>query len=334
MRILYIASNSDDGEDLYLEREITELQQRLTQSQALPKVEIKFLPALEIEKLATEITNFSPTILHISAHAGKKHICFSNRLGKVISVTASILNALIDVPKPPKLVYLNACDSTKLAESAAKIVPAAIGTTAAISNHDAVVSAVRFYEALLEGSTVDRAFGSAKALLEAVSEKSTSAAIFYKFDEFATYRLIEPFQVIARFGTADEFNFKPDSDGNYYIECGVLGCPDDTTVVSFFSDDESFIRKENENDLLIGIAKGPPIRTRMWEGTSYSYEGDFRVGASGITGGGQAFAAYSTACDALELYFERDGYRHFKLSKKHLEKFRRAVATLRQYDGS
>lgn len=337
MRILYVASNSELSETLLLEKEITELQRRLSKGTSFPKIEIKFLPALQIEELATEISIFSPTVLHISAHGHGNSISFVNSNGDPIPVTGNTLAALINVPKPPTLVYLNACCSLPVAQHVAQFVPAAIGTTSDISNHAARVSAVRFYEALLEGSTIGKAFDNAQALLQAISEGKTNAKLCFSIDETRDIRLVDSYQIVARFGSAEKPKFRPNKHGEFKIQCGVIGCPQDATVVSFFTDDESF-ETDDKDDLCRGIAKGPPVREKLWLELTEVVYGDFRIGAAGITGGGHVFAAYSMLSDALELHFARGGYNTSKkgssssLSQSDITRFHQAVATLRKFD--
>ena len=188
MKVLYIASSPQDQGPLLLEREITALQRHAASSVGEP-VEFRFLPQLPVEALHQEVCNFQPTIVHISAHGERDSLAFSSEENvpgtdqkEEIPVSAAQLSVMFCCSPPPKLVYLNACNSTRIAEAIGKkLCCLAIGTTEEITNRAAMASAVQFYRRLLAGATAREAFEASHALLTAPQGKNREQIALERF---------------------------------------------------------------------------------------------------------------------------------------------------------
>jgi hypothetical protein len=93
-------------------------------------------------------------------------------------------------------------------------------------------------------------------------------------------------------------------DGVYSVVLGVVGCPANTTQIIFFTDDESFIGKKQDNlpNDLCDVVRGAPVRGVVWLDSAEPWRviGDFRMFAVGVTGDGQTFSVASTLCEAIE----------------------------------
>jgi hypothetical protein len=101
-----------------------------------------------------ELANRQPDILHIAAHGEEEDIRFANRSEGEISITAENLLHMLDLEKVPKLVYLNACNSQKIAKVLSSKVEVAVGTTGPLSNRAARTGALVFYKQLMYGRSL------------------------------------------------------------------------------------------------------------------------------------------------------------------------------------
>jgi hypothetical protein len=233
MRILYIGSEAANESSLLLEREITELQQRFAELTAQP---LSFVPlgATSVEDLPREVVRFAPDILHIASHGDDEELRFAGPdVNKIYKVTAQALGAFLNFEHPPQLVYLNACDSGPIGEELARVVPAVIGSTAPISNVAARRGAVTFYERILAGLPVKRAFLAARETVAAIGSPSPdkpSMSLFNRPDCDVSRLVLHPIpRLVARLSEGAE---------PHAVRLGVAGCPAGTSCVVFFTDAE------------------------------------------------------------------------------------------------
>lgn len=327
MKLLYIASNPKDANSLMLLREITEMQLRLGGAISTQELEIKFLPEISIDLIASEISRFCPTILHISAHGMNEALNLSVGDGISMPVSATTLSALVAVPRPPTIVYLNACNSLPIAKEISKLVPIAVGTSAPITNRAARASAIRFYELLINGATIQQAHDNSSALLMAMSNDAASTELSSSLDvEPSKIALVDVFEVVARFGRINKPDFTPDENGLYKLYYGVKGCPPESTIITYFTDDNSF------EEPCLGYELGPPVKGKYWRKPGFKAYGDFTISAAGRTGAGKSFSTSSTLCDALERFLVLGGYG--KLDDEQIKAFHVAVSELRRLDAT
>ncbi|OKO83553.1 hypothetical protein AC628_01705 [Bradyrhizobium sp. NAS96.2] len=284
---------------LNLEREVTELQRRFAEAPGDP-VSFTFLPGLPAEDLPAELAKHRPDILHISAHGSAEQLSLSNEVGKKVALSADALIAFLPPGAPPRLIYLNACDSKTIAQQLTRSVGMAIGTTAPITNRAARGGAVAFYERLLSGSSVGEAFRVVKYMVETLQDQQSSSEIHARAgvnpDNEVLHRVP---RLIADFLEGDPSSKR----GEFSISFGMMGCPANTMQVIFFTDDERFVdEKANlEGDLCI-VARRTPVRGVMWadQSKAWSVVGDFRIFAVGATTDGRTFSVASTLCEAIE----------------------------------
>jgi hypothetical protein len=233
MRILYIGSEAAKESSLLLEREITELQQRFAEVTAQP-LSFVSLGTASVEDLPREILRFAPDILHIASHGDDEQLRFAGPdASKVYKVTAQSLSAFLNFERPPRLVYLNACDSGPIGEQLARVVPAVIGSTAPISNVAARRGAVSFYERILAGFPVKRAFLAARETVAAIGSPSPdkpSMSLFNRPDCDVSRLVLHPVpRLVARLNEGTERNV---------VRLGIAGSPAGTSCVVFFTDSE------------------------------------------------------------------------------------------------
>lgn len=306
MKVLYVGSKPTGDADLNLTREITELQRRFGAASAEPVI-FNILPDIKVETLPGELGKFRPDILHIASHSDKEELSLSDEAGNQVKVTAKMLSVFLPPMRPPRIVYLNSCNSEQIARELAedKATAMAIGSTAPISNRAARASAVAFYECLLAGLSIGRAYATAKGMLEALSRSTASMKIFPEDSQEMETEIMNPLPTLV----ADISTSTPNRYGEYGFRFGLHGCPASTTQVSFFTDDESFIQSEDsfENDLSLIIRTGP-VNGMLWaDEDTWRAMGDHKLFAAGVKAGGGCFIVEGTLCAAIEQRYQLAG---------------------------
>jgi hypothetical protein len=301
MKVLLFGSNPEDAQTLRIEEEITELQQVFSRVSS-DRVEFKTFPKILFEDISDAIAQAKPDIVHFVAHGETDGLWISKR-GDPIKLTAdSFLDAIRDYR--PKLIYLNACNSSAIAKAVAKSVPFAIGTTAKIQNDAAIKSATAFYRGLLRGQSVQAAYNTARAVTLTLNQtNAVDMTLFVRRGEnsrkeilYSTPRLIAQFV---------DHDFVSD-DGLYNFEIGLSGAGLFTWQVVFCTDDESFIgpRRALASQLCF-VARTNPIKGEVWcDEVFVDIEGDFRLYALAITPSGDCYSIAGTLCEALTNFYE------------------------------
>ena len=304
MKVLYVASKSPSETELNLTREVTELQRRFGM-EAGEKVEFRILPDLKLEDLPSELSSVRPDILHIASHAAAESLSLSDQEGNPSHITADILSAFLPPGHPPRLVYLNSCNSQQIAEDLVRsgAVPFAIGSTAPISNRVARNSAVAFYERLLAGYSLEHAFQACRYMLKAITNAKADALLFQSIPEAAkTEVMYRAPMLIADFEDLPEFGVPTKAHDGYDVRLGLSGCPASTSQVIFFTDDESYADDEDtlEEDLCLVVRSTPVRGTLLAPESTWKAEGDHRLFAVGVLTGGGCFSVSGTLCEAIE----------------------------------
>jgi CHAT domain len=300
MRVMYIASNPLELADLELPREITELQQKFADAGSDPVI-FTFQPDLKVEQLPLQLAHFEPDVLHITVHGEKDVLHLSSNENETVNLTAEMLYAFLPILRPPRVIYLNACNSMSIAETLATEfgVPVAIGTSAPIKNWVARASARNFYERLFSGMTVEQAFGTCQQMARALSRGSVDMKMYCGTGSYPPGKEVlrrKPL-LVADFADGGRLN------GRYFI-LGVDGCTPDTTQVVFFTDDESYVPddpndKENE---LCTVVRGKVVDGKLWteDDEPWWADGDVQLYAVAVTGSGMCYTVTSFLSDAIE----------------------------------
>jgi hypothetical protein len=324
MKILYIASNPKDENSLALEREMTELQRELMHVDKLGSIVFRALPNLEIDRLPTILKEFAPDLVHISAHGSPDGLMFSSgEQGRQQFVKTDQLVALFRAVVPrPRLVYLSACSAENIADQLRLVIPFTIGTTAEISNEAARRSALKFYEWLGRGSSIQEAFNVSKPLLEIADQNEVSSKLFVADrQDPAKETFVEIFRMLASFTKLEDAHGRLPTNvniaelanrwGDYEVEIGLAGCPADTYLVVLFTTDETFVDQnaiDNGEDTLESqitwVRRAAVTDREIWiEDEPIQTNGDAPFYASVVTSKGQCFTVSSKLSDALTRYY-------------------------------
>lgn len=298
MKVLYLASRTNEVTTLELEREITALQ-RTAQTGAVDYLSFVFLPNVRLEQVGTELVRHKPDVLHISVHGKKSGLWFATEFGDYVELSAARLAELLPREQLPRLVILNACDSEQAAARLSQLPLVAIGSTAPITNQAAIASSTILYSNLLNGFTIADAFKAMNATVSSLARKRTALSLCCAHPGLEKQRLLRVPHIAARLPAGRSYL----SDYGVSAYVGLTGCPLSTTQVCFFTDDPSFIKDGVElEETQVEVIRNVPRGGEVWTETLWTGDGDFRVGACGITGEGQTFASSAMFSEALRRY--------------------------------
>lgn len=330
MRILYVASQTESSESLQLEREITDIQRQLAPV-ALSSAKIAFMPDTTLEELPLALSQHKPDILHISAHGDKKGMWFAKQAfdggeREYVLLTAERLCAFLDPTHLPRLVFVNACDSHSVAKTLGDAGMIAIGTSAPITNQAAIAASRLLYQRLLAGRSVGEAFKALNALVTSLDLEGVTLGLYAPPAlDLEGVILHQVPRLAARLAENQPLR----ANGDVLVKIGVIGCPPETSQVCFFTDDMTF---EITGDLTIDLAevvRDSPRRGEIWTDTDWKADGDCRVAACGITGGGETYSVSGQLIDALSYYAGLANP-----SQTYEKLLGQAVAQLRDNDGA
>jgi hypothetical protein len=300
MKILYIAANPYNQEILDFSPEITEIQRRVL---GATSVEFVAMPSLKFEDLASTLHQQKPDILHIAAHGNDKALFLANYSNESIQLDADMLNAFFSDVSPPRLVYLNACNSLEIAEKLSRAIAIAIGSTAPISVKAARATAVSFYERILDGASVDHAFDVCKQVMRGASDDSAEMKIYTRTGVNKAEVLHHEPRFVAEFTKKRPSRDKKDC---YEIRFGVLKYPLGTRQIVFFTDDpESVNPKQSLQEALCTVVRDMPQQQGLvFAEEAWDIEGDFRLYAVGVYGDDRTFTLSTMLSDALKARYQ------------------------------
>lgn len=292
MKVLFVGSNPKEHGPLAFERDITALQRRVASAAGLD-VEFVFLPACPLEDLPQELATHRPDVVHFSSHGEESgHLVLADATGRPCPLTGSMIGALVDPERPPKIVYLSACDSEQIAQDLMALGLAAIGVTAPITNGAARASAVCFYDRLLRGYSVAQAHQASEAVLKSLNTIDVRAPLAIpKGSALATSTLLRVPRLVAEPVSTPRWN----RDGTFEIELrvGVVNYPMDTVRVAFFTPDSSF------DELGIDDAYTDEWTGNVCWSEGWLVNGDFLVVATGASPSSTTFTEAMLASEAM-----------------------------------
>lgn len=188
--ILFLAANPISTRPLNLGKEVREIEAGLQRSKHRDRFVLKQRWAVRPKDLQRSLLDEQPNIVHFSGHgightapeqsAGNREISLANRTeasheglvleditGQPKLVRAEALSALFGLlADSVECVVLNACYSERQARAIAQHVPYVIGMKRAITDDAAIEFSVGFYDALLAGRSISKAFESGKVSIQ------------------------------------------------------------------------------------------------------------------------------------------------------------------------
>ncbi|NND70412.1 MAG: CHAT domain-containing protein [Rhodothermales bacterium] len=166
IRILFVSANPSSTQKLDLADELRQFQHSLRGH----KVKLWLLPAAQPDDLRMAIKSKKIDVVHFSGHAKDSGILMRDEEGIEVEVPKDELVELFK-DKNIKLVVLNACETSEIADGIKESVETVIGTTEKVKEPVARKLSKNFYAALGQGESIGAAYAEAYGILEADDER-------------------------------------------------------------------------------------------------------------------------------------------------------------------
>jgi hypothetical protein len=171
-RILFLAANPRDTQQLQLNKELNRIDEELLKSRLRDKFDLQHRQEVSVRQLQGLLLRYEPKIVHFSGHGSQESaLVFQDEQGNSQIAPPTALTKLFEIINSPhaqeqvqtnekivQCVVLNACYAERQAEAISKYVPCVIGMSSAISDEAAIIFAASFYRALGYGQSVNNAF--------------------------------------------------------------------------------------------------------------------------------------------------------------------------------
>jgi hypothetical protein len=167
--LLFLSANPDPASPLNVEKEQNRITKVRDGSKHQSKVRIESLPDLDLPAFAKSLRLHAPTILHFSGHGeADGSLVMRDENGTSQEMSPKGVAKLVALQKSTiRLVVLNACFSSELADLLVADIDCVIGMTDEVSDDAAILFAQTFYSALFDGETVESAFATSSAVVGA-----------------------------------------------------------------------------------------------------------------------------------------------------------------------
>ena len=167
--VLFLSANPNPKSPLKVEKEQSRIVKVRNGSKHQSKVRIEGLPNLDLPEFAKSLRLHSPTIVHFSGHgAVDGSLIMLDENNETREMAPKWLAKLLALQMSTiRLVVLNACYSSQLAEFLVADIDCVVGMSDAVSDDAAILFAQTFYSALFDGKTVSESFAISAATVEA-----------------------------------------------------------------------------------------------------------------------------------------------------------------------
>jgi nucleoside phosphorylase len=168
-RVLFINSAPSFMTPLRLGEEYREIAGALMRNRKMATFEVVQSGNASAAEIAMEIRKYEPAVIHFSGHGSLEGGVYLQQHvdGRPLEVSGEALRAMISTARrPARLVILNACYTSRQAESIAEIADFVVGLESGASDLGATAFAAAFYDALAAGSSVGHSFLQANSALE------------------------------------------------------------------------------------------------------------------------------------------------------------------------
>lgn len=159
IRILFLAANPIDTDQLRLGEEVRAIDERLRSAEHRV-FELVSHWAVRTADLSDVLLRYQPHIVHFSGHGSATgNIILENHFGRAEAVPPQALARLLRILRDNiRCVVLNACLSVEQAEAIAQEVDCVVGMTSQIGDEAAIRFAAGFYRALGYGRSIHTAY--------------------------------------------------------------------------------------------------------------------------------------------------------------------------------
>lgn len=163
IRILYLSSSPRDLQPLRVDAESRTIAETMRLGEGRDGFKLYQYGAVRTRDISQRLLEVRPHIVHFSGHsAADGTFQVENEVGRAMPVPVDGLAALFgEVTDTVRCVIVNACDSTPLAKALAEHIDYVIGMKESISDPAAIAFSLGFYQALVAGRPVEKAFNFA-----------------------------------------------------------------------------------------------------------------------------------------------------------------------------
>ena len=168
VKILFFGANPRGTRPLRVDEEIREIQQTIRQGRERDSIQIETEWAVRPRDIAQALIDFQPHFVHFAGHGGGEEGSFAAEddigYAHVIPVDG-LVQAFKAVGRDVRCVIVNACETERLAQGLAAVVPCVIGMRQPVGDESAIRFSIGFYQALAAGKPVETAFDAGVAQL-------------------------------------------------------------------------------------------------------------------------------------------------------------------------
>ncbi|XCN72046.1 MAG: CHAT domain-containing protein [Candidatus Electrothrix aestuarii] len=162
-KVLIFSANPKDTSRLRLNKEVREIQDKLSRAKDNRQFTVTLAPAARIHDLQRELLEHEPDIVHFCGHGEEEGILVEDEQGKAVLVPSNALASLFALcAEHVECVFLNSCHSHVQAEAISQHIPYVIGMQKAVGDDASVEFAAGFYNALGFGKSIEQAFAFGK----------------------------------------------------------------------------------------------------------------------------------------------------------------------------
>ena len=160
MRILFLAANPWDTDQLRLSEEVRTIDERLRGAEFRDRFELIQHWAVRSTDLSDYLLRHTPHIVHFAGHGSTSgKIVLEDEVGNAKTVPPEALSRLFGILKDNiRCVVLNACPTEAQAEGIVQEIDCVVGMSREIDDVDAISFAGGFYRGLAYGRSVQTAF--------------------------------------------------------------------------------------------------------------------------------------------------------------------------------
>jgi uncharacterized protein YjbI with pentapeptide repeats len=158
--ILFLSANPKNTERLQLDNEVREIDAGLQRARYRDYFTLKQRWAVRPRDIRRALLDEHPSIVHFSGHgSGAEGLILEDMTGMAKTASTEALAGLFEqFSDYIACVVLNACYSEIQANAIVQHIPFVIGMSAAIGDHAAIEFSIGFYDGLLAGQSIEKAY--------------------------------------------------------------------------------------------------------------------------------------------------------------------------------
>lgn len=159
VRVLFVAANPKDQAQLAIDQEGLGIVEYVLNGVAADRIELNVVRRATPDSLRSMLARFRPNVVHFSGHGHSDGIVLQDDAGQSFYVDKAALRVLLGVfSNDIRVVVLNSCSSSVIAEELAKSIDVAVGMKADVDDDTAIAFSEGFFDGFAHGSSLAEAF--------------------------------------------------------------------------------------------------------------------------------------------------------------------------------